>query len=85
MNIQVHEQEIKSLGDQLEKSTTISHEKKLDYNNIPVPKDLNELVENLREIFSVDTVDVDYVTKLLQSYKSNPKEWRKYVKYDPHK
>jgi cysteine dioxygenase len=75
-------QEIKSLGDILEKSMAIG---KLDFDNIPVPKDLSELVAHLRHIFSSDTVNVDYVSKLLKNYKSNPKDWRKYAKYDPHK
>jgi len=75
-------QEIKSLGERMEKSVTIG---KLDFDNIPVPKDLSELTAHLRQIFSSDTVNVDYVIKLLQNYKSNPKDWRKYAKYDPHK
>ena len=75
-------QEIKSLGDRLEESMTVG---KLDFNNIPVPKDMSELVTHLRQIFSSDTVNVDYVTQLLQNYKSKPKDWRKYAKYDPHK
>ena len=78
-------QEITTLGEHLEKSVTIGHERKLDFGNIPVPKDINELVMHLREIFSSDTVNVDYVNQLLKNYKSNPKDWRKYAKYDPHK
>lgn len=58
---------------------------KLDHNNIPVPQDLTQLVRILRVIFDKDVVDVDYVTQLLKNYKSNPRDWRKYAKYDPHK
>lgn len=61
------------------------HQSKLDFDNVPVPKDLNELVDLLREVFSKDLVNVEYVTKLLENYRSNPKDWRKYAKYDPHK
>lgn len=62
-----------------------AHQVKLDLENIPIPKDLNELVEIIRKVFSHDVVNVEYVTKLVQNYKSNPKDWRKYAKYDPHK
>ena len=53
--------------------------------NIPVPKDLKELVSMLGDIFARDTVDVDYVKELMSKYKSNPRDWRQYAKYDPHK
>lgn len=58
---------------------------KLDHNNVPVPQDLTELARILRVIFNKDVVDVDYVNQLLKNYKSNPRDWRKYAKYDPHK
>lgn len=56
-----------------------------DNGKVPVPKDLKELITYLHEVFSYDNVDVDYTQKLLENYKSNPKEWRQYAKYDPHK
>ena len=61
------------------------HQAKLDLDNVPVPKDLGDLCEHLRSVFADDVVNVDYVTKLLENYKSNAKDWRKYAKYDPHK
>jgi len=76
---------VQSLGEQLEKSTLMKQEKKLDFTNIPVPKDLKELVSILREVFSDRTVNVEYVTQILKNYKSNPRDWRQYAKYDPHK
>lgn len=63
----------------------VEHQSKLDFTNIPVPKDLNELVLMLREVFSHEFVNVEYTTKLIENYKSNPKDWRQYAKYDPHK
>jgi hypothetical protein len=62
-----------------------AHQFKLDLDNVPVPKDLKELCEMLHQVFSDDVVNVEFVTKLIQNYKSNPKDWRKYAKYDPHK
>ncbi|XP_054167209.1 cysteine dioxygenase type 1-like [Oppia nitens] len=45
----------------------------------------DDLVKALREVFTVDTVDVDYVHNLLMSYKSNPQEWRKYAHFDKNR
>jgi cysteine dioxygenase len=58
---------------------------KLDFDNVPVPKDLNELCQILHKVFEQETVNVEYVTKIIENYKSNPKDWRQYAKYDPHK
>ena len=66
--------------------SNISHEMyKFDVENAPVPKDLNELCQILHKIFDRDTVNVEYVKRIIENYKSNPKDWRKYAKYDPHK
>lgn len=49
------------------------------------PRSLDELITELREVFDSDRVNVEYVQALLESYKSNPKDWRKYAKFDPHR
>ncbi|KAK3095441.1 hypothetical protein FSP39_014731 [Pinctada imbricata] len=49
------------------------------------PESLNELIKELREVFSHDDIDADYVKNLMSSYKSNPKEWKKFAKWDPHR
>jgi len=46
---------------------------------------LTDLIHRLREIFSSDRVNVEYVSELLASYKSNPAEWKQYAKFDPFK
>jgi cysteine dioxygenase len=61
------------------------HRAKLDVDNVPVPSDLAELVELLHKVFAHDFVNVEYVTKLIENYTSNVRDWRKYAKYDPHK
>jgi hypothetical protein len=58
---------------------------KLDAENAPAPKDSPELCQILHIIFVEDTVNVEYVKRIIENYKSNPKKWRKYAKYDPHK
>ncbi|KAJ0170145.1 hypothetical protein K1T71_014073 [Dendrolimus kikuchii] len=43
---------------------------------------LEKLVEELRTVFSKDHVNVQDVQNLMAGYKSDPKDWRKYAKYD---
>ena len=58
---------------------------KLEMENVPIPKTLDELVEHLHRVFAADTFDIEYVKQLLCNYKSEPKQWSKYVTYDPSK
>ncbi|XP_045508364.1 cysteine dioxygenase type 1-like [Colias croceus] len=43
---------------------------------------LERLVEELHRVFSKNHVNIQEVQKLMLSYKSDPKDWRKYAKYD---
>jgi len=45
----------------------------------------DELLEKLLEIFNSDQVDVDEVMDLLASYNTNPKDWKKFAKFDTFK
>lgn len=56
-----------------------------DLKSIVAPKSLEELKEQLRKVFSYDRVNIDYVIRLLESYKSNPKDWKQYAKFDKHR
>jgi len=49
------------------------------------PKNLDELCAALRKVFDHDRVNVEYVKALLSAYRSNPKDWKKYAKFDPHR
>merc|ERR1712154_625353 len=49
------------------------------------PRSLQELCEQLNAVFAYDYVNVDYVQRLLESYKSDPRDWRRYAKWDPHR
>jgi len=60
----------------------------VDYNDltsIAAPQSLEELKEQLRNIFAHDKVNIDYVIKLLESYKSKPGDWKQYSKFDKHR
>ncbi|XP_013382471.1 cysteine dioxygenase type 1 [Lingula anatina] len=53
--------------------------------NIKIPQTLDDLIAGLYEAFSSDRVNVDYVHTLMSLYKSNPTEWKKFAKFDPHR
>lgn len=49
---------------------------------VPQVSNLEELVDELYKVFEHNEVDVDYVQALMESYKSNPLDWKKYAKFD---
>ena len=57
----------------------------VDEELIVPPKTLDELCIELRKVFDKvsdkDRVNVEYVKALLSSYRSNPRDWRKYANY----
>jgi len=57
----------------------------MDDKQVPVISCLNELVDQLRDVFQSDFVNVDYVRALLEAYKSNPKDWKRFAIFDPHR
>ncbi|VDL70211.1 unnamed protein product [Nippostrongylus brasiliensis] len=46
---------------------------------------LTQLIAKLREIFKDNEVNVADVMHLMESYKSNPEEWRQFAVFDEHK
>ncbi|XP_030386939.1 cysteine dioxygenase type 1 [Scaptodrosophila lebanonensis] len=55
-------------------------EKPLKYG--PVIETLQDLITALHREFETNYVNMEMVNHLMLSYKSNPKEWRKYAKFD---
>lgn len=45
----------------------------------------DSLIEQLLEIFEDDDVNIEEVESLLASYKSDPKDWKKFAKFDKFK
>jgi hypothetical protein len=58
-------------------------DQKYDFENTPIARNLDELVSIIRDVFSREIVDIDFVKKILENYKSNPQDWNEYVKYNP--
>jgi len=49
------------------------------------PESLDDLIEQLHEVFSEDKINVEEVQDLMYSYKSNPEDWKKFAKFDRYK
>ncbi|CAG9861933.1 unnamed protein product [Phyllotreta striolata] len=50
--------------------------------NLPVVNSLDDLIRELRVIFSCDKVNVDLVHYVMKSYKSSPADWKRFAKFD---
>ncbi|XP_061391356.1 cysteine dioxygenase type 1 [Musca vetustissima] len=58
-------------------------EKPLKYG--PVIETLNDLIAALHQEFATNYVNIEMVNHIMLSYKSNPKEWKKFAKFDRYK
>ena len=47
------------------------------------PDSLEDLVQRLQKIFESEEVDIESVKQLMASYKSNPEDWARFVRFDP--
>ncbi|GAB1599503.1 cysteine dioxygenase type 1-like [Argonauta hians] len=52
---------------------------------VGVVSTLDDLCRELQHVFDSDSVNIEEVKTLMESYKSNPKEWKKFAKFDPHR
>lgn len=51
----------------------------------PSIESLNDLIAALHQEFATNYVNIEMVNHIMLSYKSNPKEWQKYAKFDRNK
>lgn len=56
-----------------------------DEKNIKAPKNLQELVDELKKVFAEDKVNIEYVKTLMELYESNPLDWKKFAKFDQYR
>ncbi|KAK6492763.1 cysteine dioxygenase type 1-like isoform X2 [Huso huso] len=54
----------------------------MEQTKVVKPETLNDLIKVLHQIFSSDTVNVEEVQNLMESYESKPQEWKAYAKFD---
>lgn len=53
--------------------------------SLPVVNTLDDLIKELHKVFEGDSVNIELVSYLMKSYKSSPKEWKKYAKFDRYR
>lgn len=46
---------------------------------------MENLIRQIREIFHDDHINTEDIRRVLENYKSNPADWKKYANFDPHK
>jgi cysteine dioxygenase len=46
---------------------------------------MEKLIQDIQSIFKDDVVNTDDIKRVLQNYKSNPLDWKKYAHFDAHK
>uniref|UniRef100_A0AC34F744 Cysteine dioxygenase n=1 Tax=Panagrolaimus sp. ES5 TaxID=591445 RepID=A0AC34F744_9BILA len=46
---------------------------------------MEKLIKDIQSIFKDDVINTDDVKHVLQNYKSNPLDWKKYAHFDAHK
>ncbi len=44
-----------------------------------------QLIDGIRRIFDQENINPEDVSQLLAAYKSDPLDWGKYAKFDPHR
>ena len=52
---------------------------------LPTINSLNDLINELHVIFESNSVNVELIHYVMQSYKSKPIEWKKYAKFDRYR
>uniref|UniRef100_A0A8C6WXB3 Cysteine dioxygenase n=1 Tax=Neogobius melanostomus TaxID=47308 RepID=A0A8C6WXB3_9GOBI len=57
----------------------------MEQTEVVVPKTLDELIAILRKIFESDSINVEEVQQIMESYESNPEEWMKFAKFDQYR
>ncbi|XP_077571966.1 cysteine dioxygenase type 1-like isoform X2 [Stigmatopora nigra] len=49
------------------------------------PQNLQQLIQMLHEMFKSNAVNVEEVKELMESYQSNPDDWKKFAIFDQHR
>ncbi|GIX88228.1 cysteine dioxygenase type 1 [Caerostris darwini] len=53
--------------------------------SVPKIDNLDDLIRELREAFATEYVNIERVQDLMSAYNSNPRDWIKFAKFDPHR
>lgn len=57
----------------------------MEHTEVVKPETLDDLIKILHKIFESDSINVEEVQNIMESYESNPQEWMKYAKFDQYR
>lgn len=57
----------------------------MDQTEVLKPQTLQDLIQILHNIFSSDKINVEEVQTIMESYESNPLDWRQFAKFDQYR
>lgn len=58
---------------------------KMEQTEVIKPQTLDDLIKILHKIFESDTINIEEVQNIMESYDSNPQEWSKFAKFDQYR
>lgn len=57
----------------------------MEQTEVAKPESLDDLIKILHNIFESDSINVEEVQNIMESYESNPQDWIKYAKFDQYR
>lgn len=57
----------------------------MEQTEVVKPESLDDLIKILHNIFENDSINVEEVQNIMESYESNPQDWIKYAKFDQYR
>ncbi|NP_957035.2 cysteine dioxygenase type 1 [Danio rerio] len=57
----------------------------MEQTEVMKPETLEDLIKTLHQIFQSDSINVEEVQNLMESYQSNPQDWMKFAKFDQYR
>ncbi|CAG09608.1 unnamed protein product, partial [Tetraodon nigroviridis] len=57
----------------------------MEQTEVAKPESLDDLIRILHNIFESDSINVEEVQNIMESYESNPQDWLKYAKFDQYR
>lgn len=57
----------------------------MEQTEVVKPETLDDLIKILHKVFENDSINVEEVQDIMESYESKPQEWMKYAKFDQYR
>lgn len=57
----------------------------MEHTEVVKPETLDDLIKILHKVFENDSINVEEVQNIMESYESKPQEWMPYAKFDQYR